>query len=224
MQTRQHNIYSRELTRQNYDRLSRYYDWLTLGPERKIQQEGITRLQVLEGESVLEVGFGTGRTLVSLAQAAGDTGRIYGIDLSPGMLQTARMKVKRAGLEDRIELVEGDAVRLPFVQNSMDAVFMSFTLELFTDEEIMVVLTECRRVLKTGGRICLVSLSASRSGCLSSIYKWAHRAFPSVVDCRPIYPREAVQSAGFSEIQSVLRYVWGLPVEIVSAVNYESAL
>jgi ubiquinone/menaquinone biosynthesis C-methylase UbiE len=210
---------TREQVRANYDRLSHVYDWFTMGPERKLQQEGLARLQVHAGESVLEIGFGTGRGLVILAHSVGSTGSVYGIDLSAGMLQVAASRLAGAGLADRVELKQADAVELPYLDSSLDAVFMSFTLELFDTPEISMVLKECRRVLCPGGRICLVALSNTRPGLALAIYEWAHRTFPLLVDCRPIFATEALQQAEFAEVQTVQRSLWGLAVESVCALN-----
>lgn len=68
-------------------------------------------------------------------------------------------KLEKASAADRVSLACGDAATLPFINESFDLVFMSFSLELFDAPEIPVVLSEGKRVLKTGGVFCVVGLS-----------------------------------------------------------------
>ena len=149
---------SRAVARLAYDRASR---WSRVEEpfERRAVAAGLGLLRVQPGERVLELGCGAGGALVALARAVGGAGRVVGLDLSPGMLRLAAARLRRAGLADRAELVVADATAVPFADASFDAVFMSFTLELFDTPEIPLVLAECRRVLRPGGRIGVVSLS-----------------------------------------------------------------
>jgi len=143
---------------------------------------------------------------------------VYGIDISEGMLEVARERVLGSGLAERVELQCGDATALPFAPEFFDAVFMSFTLELFDTPEIPVVLRECRRALKVGGRLCIVAMSRQgKERLMVKLYEWAHRKIPGYVDCRPIYVGEAIEQAGFQVVEVINNSIWGLPVEIVKA-------
>jgi demethylmenaquinone methyltransferase/2-methoxy-6-polyprenyl-1,4-benzoquinol methylase len=201
-----------------YDRLSRWYDWLSASSEQPLTELGLKKLSVSAGEIVLEIGYGTGHALLALAAATGDGGRVIGIDISRGMSKVASQKIIRADFSRRITLQQGDATSLPFGANVLDAIFISFTLELFDTPEIPVVLDECRRGLKSGGRICVVAMARDIHENLPvRIYEWLHKYMPVYVDCRPIYVQSALAQAGF-QIQDVTRkWMWGLPVEICLA-------
>jgi demethylmenaquinone methyltransferase/2-methoxy-6-polyprenyl-1,4-benzoquinol methylase len=202
----------------SYDKMSRWYDKLAGSSEKKFVDAGLQKLCAQEGEIVLEIGFGTGHGIVALAQSVGDSGKVYGIDISEGMFDITQARVSEGGLSKRVELKRGDAVSLPFAGSFFDAVFMSFTLELFDTPEIPTVLHECQRVLRNSGRICVVAMSKKRkAGLLMRIYEWAHEEFPRWVDCRPIFAQAALEEAGFRTADATEVSMWGLPVEVVLA-------
>jgi ubiquinone/menaquinone biosynthesis C-methylase UbiE len=255
---------------ESYTRLSKWYDRLG-GSEAPHIAEGLRLLDVQPGECVLEVGFGTGRSLIALAHAVGSTGRVIGIDLSPGMIAVAREQVRKscpnvvighpddpmashansdngfpprpvreAGARlatargndivpatgfppktrgnDIVALHRGSALHLPYAAASFDAVFSTFMLDLIDTPDILIVLSEMRRVLKPGGRVGLVSMSKACAGnVVLKVYERFHRWLPKLIDCRPIYLQSAVESAGLHCQAHQTRSMWGIPVEIVVA-------
>lgn len=213
---------SKEQAKQTYDRISRFYDYLPGAFERKYAEIALERLSVQEGETVLEIGFGPGHCLKWIAQSVGQTGKVYGIDISSGMLKVAKRKLEKAQLINRVELYCGDAANLPYDDSTFDAAFMSFTLELFDTPEIPRVLEEVKRVLKPAGRLGLVSMSREDGkSTLLRLYEWAHRKWPKYVDCRPIYVEASLIDAGY-KIQSMQKVrLMGLPGEIVVGVKDE---
>ena len=109
---------------------------------------------------------------------------------------------------------------MPFEDGFFDGIFMSFTLELFPDDEIPVVLKECMRVLKSGGRLCVACMSKKgKQTTMMKLYVWSHKKYPGFVDCRPIFAGQAVESAGFNIANSTLMSMWGLPVEILLGIK-----
>jgi ubiquinone/menaquinone biosynthesis C-methylase UbiE len=210
---------SKEETRNYYDRIAKIYDLMADHSEAPARQAGLELLAVQPGEKVLEVGFGTGHCLVALAQAVGPTGKVYGIDISDAMHQHAEENLQKAGLADRAELTCGDGLRLPYAAGSLDAIFMSFTLELFDTPEILLFLAECKRVLRQGGRIAVVGMSKKEGhGVVFHLCEWTHKYFPNFVDCRPIFVARALEEAGFRvQNQEHLR-IW-VPVEAVLAIK-----
>jgi len=207
-------------TRTNYDRLSRWYDLIAGSSERTFALRGLARLALRPGERVLEIGAGTGALLAELARHVGPNGAAWGVDLSLGMCRVAHARLARDGMLSRTAPVCGDAVWLPCPAAAFDAIFMSFTLELFPDAEIAQVLAECRRVLRPDGRVGVVALAQTgEPGLMSRLYAWAHRRFPAIVDCRPLPLAPILAEHGFRVTAVTAGSLWGLPVEIVLAAS-----
>ncbi|MDH5506169.1 MAG: methyltransferase domain-containing protein [Anaerolineae bacterium] len=209
---------SKQAARASYNRLSRGYDLLAGASEKRYRNAGLAMLAAQPGETILEIGFGTGQALLRLAAAIGPGGQVYGIDISDGMLALAQARLQRAGLTGRASLHCGDAANLPYEDHFFDAIFISFTLELFDTPEIPALLAECRRVLRPGGRLAVVSLAKPAQPTLAvSIYEWFHHNAPALVDCRPIYTRRSLEQAGFHIMQAARMSMWRLPVDIILA-------
>ncbi|MBZ6497061.1 methyltransferase domain-containing protein [Haloterrigena longa] len=166
---------------------------------------------------MFEVGFGTGRALVSFADSVGSTGRVVGLDSSSGMCAVARERVVEADVADRVSLLQGDAERLPLDGDAFDTVFASFTLELFDTPALPVVLGGWRRVLRDDGRLGVVALSKRDAGSVTRAYERLHEAVPRYADCRPVFVRELLEEAGFAVVEAETYPLWGLTIEIVVA-------
>ncbi len=208
-----------EIARHFYDRISGVYDSLADTSERDARSLGLRLLAPSGPEKVLEIGFGTGHAIVEIAEHLAGEGRVFGIDVSQGMLDIAQKRVEGSGLGNRVaELRLADAQKLPYASGSFDAVFASFTLELFSDSEIPVVLGEISRVLRSGGRLGVVSMS-ERNGNTAAIdfYRFLHRHFPHIIDCRPIDVTAYLERAGFEVKVCESVSIWGLPVSAVVA-------
>jgi len=209
---------SRKDAASNYDRMSRWYDLIAGGSEAKLRTRGLRMLKPGDGEIVLEIGPGTGDVLLSLAESVGRSGKVYGVDISKGMIGISRGKMGKSGLSSRVGLLRGDGASLPFMGRVFDAVFMSFTLELFTPLDLPVVLGECLRVLQQDGRICVVSMSKTgRSSLVMRLYEWMHRRFPKYIDCRPIFLKDVLEGSGFRVVDRDEVRLWGLAVEVAIA-------
>jgi len=200
----------------SYDRISGFYDYFAGLFERKFRDKALEQLNFKKGETVLEIGFGTGHCLEDVTKRVGKNGKVYGIDISQRMLDITRKRLKKGGLG--AELYCGDAIIMPYKDNMFDAVFMSFALELFDTPEIPTVLKEIKRVLKPKGRLGVASmLKEDGESRLLKLYEWAHKKFPKYVDCRPIYVEQSIKDAGYSIKGKEKVKLFGLPVEIVVA-------
>jgi demethylmenaquinone methyltransferase / 2-methoxy-6-polyprenyl-1,4-benzoquinol methylase len=209
-----------ETARRNYNRLSRWYDRLAGGFEARFRDVGLVRLAARPGESVLELGPGTGLALLALAQDVGPAGRVAAIDISEQMLDRCRRRLDRAGVLDRVELRQGDARKLPWPDHCFDAAFASFAMETFAPASLAIVLAELRRVLKPGGRICVTAMSADgRDTLMMHLYRWSHRLLPKLVDCAPISLASLLGQAGFEVRNQEVENRWGLNVAVAVGLN-----
>lgn len=205
--------------KERYDKISRFYDYFAGVFEKKYRNMTLERLDIKRGQTVLEIGFGTGHCLKQMAESVGEEGRVYGIDISSGMLEVSKQRLEEAGLLDRVKLYCGDALKMPYGDNKFDAVFMSFTLELFDTPEIPKVLDKIERVLKANGRLGVVSMSKEDGdSILLRMYEWIHKKFPKYADCRPIYIEQSIKDAGFEIEYKEKVKLFGLPGEIVIGV------
>lgn len=146
--------YDAELVRARYNRLARIFvlfEWLFWLP-KGIRQKAVERLELAVGSSVLEVGCGTGRNLSLLSQAVGRGGRVYGVDLSEGMLREAEELCAREGF-DNVTLIRSDAARYA-VPEEVDAVL--FSLSYATMSHHKEVLRHAWHQLRAGGRLVIM--------------------------------------------------------------------
>ncbi len=135
-----------------FDRISARYDclndWISLGMHRRWKRFACAALQLQPGMRALDVCTGTGDLAGLLLSAVGETGQVDGLDFSPDMLTVAR---QRFADDARIRFVQGDALALPYPDDTFDGVTISFGLRNVTN--IPQALSEMRRVLKPGGRL-----------------------------------------------------------------------
>src|SRR5262245_34868258 len=142
---------------------ARYYDlmaWLLMfGREGAFREKVIDRARLNPGESVLDVGCGTGTLAIAAKRRVGSMGKVYGIDASLEMISRASKKARRAGLEIvfKNEVVEA----LPFPDAHFDAVLSTLMLHHLPLKTRKQCAHEMRRVLKPGGRALAVDFGGT---------------------------------------------------------------
>ncbi|MCD9021203.1 demethylmenaquinone methyltransferase [Cohnella silvisoli] len=114
------------------------------------------KMEVKPGQSSLDLCCGTCDWTIALAKASGN-GRTVGLDFSRNMLDIGQAKIDKLGLGDQITIVHGNAMELPFPDNSFDFVTIGFGLRNVPD--IIKTLKEMKRVVKPGGKIVCLELS-----------------------------------------------------------------
>jgi ubiquinone/menaquinone biosynthesis C-methylase UbiE len=138
----------------------RRYDlqmWLrTLGRERAFRREILDLAGLAEGESVLDIGCGTGSLALAAKRRVGPSGSVHGIDPSPEMVERARSKARRAKLDVRLEAGVAQELELP--DASVDVVFAMLVLHHLPHDALLGAGREIQRVLTPGGRFLAVDI------------------------------------------------------------------
>ncbi len=198
-----------------FSRLAPVYElwarWVEPAPRRRVLE--LARVQ--DGESVLEVATGTGVQLVALGQR-NRLGRTVGVDFAPGMVRRTRRRLRSARLQG-VELVHGDARRLPFDDATFDLVTNEYMLNLMPHADIRVALAEFQRVLKPGGRLVVSNMTKGerpQEQIWDALYAGGIDVF---VNCRGVLAEPLLRELGFQEIEREFMVPMLFPTEIVVA-------
>lgn len=190
-------VYSTSEIARKYNRFSRWYDLSEGVFELFIWRDRRRLLSNVRGK-VLEVGVGTGRNLGYYPSGC----RITGIDVSGGMLERARKKVARLGVN--AVLKKGDVERLPFKNGSFD--FVVDTLGLCTYSNPVAVLREMKRVCKDDGRILLLEHGVSDRKWVRNLQERREGRHYESFGCSLLRNHEAlVRDAGLKIVRSERR-------------------
>ena len=158
--------------------------WLiSLGRESAFRQKQIDLAGIAPGETVLDVGCGTGTLAIAAKRRVGDSGRVYGIDASPEMIARARKKASKAGLELKFEAAAIEA--LPFPDATFDVVLSTVMLHHLPDQARQQGLREIRRILKPGGRLFAVDFGGSVSERHSRVGRHSNHAHFDILQLIP---------------------------------------
>jgi demethylmenaquinone methyltransferase/2-methoxy-6-polyprenyl-1,4-benzoquinol methylase len=150
---------------QKYDLLNRL---LSGGTDRRWRKKAIKILQKDQPQTLLDIATGTGDMAI-MAAAMLPSCRITGMDISEGMLEVGRKKIKAQKLEEVIELLKGDGEAINAGDNSFDAVMVAFGVRNFQD--LRKGLSEMRRVLRPGGKMMILEFSKPKNPIIAPWYR-----------------------------------------------------
>ena len=153
-------------TRKIYDVHAMFYDATFGRLVRKRIARAIGHMNIQPDDKVLDLGIGTG---VSLDYYPTDRGRVFGIDLSGGMLRKAREKIRDTN-RPNATVFQADALHLPFAPDTFDHVFISHVISVVSDPYRLV--QEAQRVAKPGARIVIVNHFQSTNRFIAMVEKW----------------------------------------------------
>ena len=162
----------KEQVAEMFDNISHRYDFLnhflSLGIDILWRKKAIRQLEKDQPKLILDIATGTGDFAIEALALNPD--KVIGVDISAGMLEYGKKKMKKKGLEDRIELQMGDSEKLLFKDNNFDAVIVSFGVRNF--ENLVKGLTDMHRVLKPGGKTVIVEFSRPTIFPMKQLYSF----------------------------------------------------
>jgi len=191
-------------TAADYDRIESMLAWGT-GP--RYRREALLRAGLKPGMKVLDVGVGTGLVAAQACALVGDPSLVTGIDPSPGMMAAGNLPAAMV-------MIEGRAESLPFPDNQFDFLSMGYALRHISD--LSTAFKEFERVLKPGGRLCLLEITRPRS----RVAQWLLKAY-----MRSLIPLITRFISGKQDTATIWRYFWDSieacvpPSDVVAALN-----
>jgi ubiquinone/menaquinone biosynthesis C-methylase UbiE len=142
---------------------------LSLGGERTYREKTLELARLRAGESVLDVGCGTGTLAIAAKRRVGPAGKVFGIDASPEMIARAHKKAKKAAADVVFENAFVES--LPFPDATFDVVLSTTMLHHLPDKARRQCLHEVARVLKPAGRLLAVDFGGPVSETRSWVAK-----------------------------------------------------
>jgi demethylmenaquinone methyltransferase/2-methoxy-6-polyprenyl-1,4-benzoquinol methylase len=166
-----------------FDRIAGVYDLMntamTAGLHHRWRERAAAAARVRPGSRVLDVATGTGDLAIELARRVSPGGEVVGSDFAEGMLARARAKTAAngSGVQPRFEW--GDALELPYADDTFDAATVGFGARNFDD--LAAGLAEMVRVVAPGGRVVVLEITTPTRAPLSVFYRlWFDRMVPAI--------------------------------------------
>jgi ubiquinone/menaquinone biosynthesis C-methylase UbiE len=169
--------------------------WLLTGGRERAFRERLIELAAVEpGDSVLDIGCGTGTLAIVSTRHVGPTGSVYGIDASPQMIARATQKARKAGAPAVFQLAAAE--RLPFPDARFDVVLSTLMFHHLPRNTRKQCTTEIRRVLKRQGRVLVVDFGKpqARHGLLAHFHRHGHVAVEDI--------ESVLTNAGFTTVRT----------------------
>jgi ubiquinone/menaquinone biosynthesis C-methylase UbiE len=173
-----------------------YMNRITLGRENSLREMTVKLAQVKPGDCVLEVGCATGTLTLAAKRQAGQSGKVFGIDIIPGMIEVSQRKAAQVKLDVTFQL--GSIETIPFPENHFDVVMCSFMIFHMSEEVRRKGIAEIYRVLKPQGRLMVLDLALPTYPLSRAIAK-VLLGFMLKHDLKELLPM--MESSGFSGIQ-----------------------
>ncbi|WP_313890992.1 demethylmenaquinone methyltransferase [Psychrobacillus sp.] len=151
----------------NYDSMNSV---ISFQQHKTWRKDTMKAMNVQKGDKALDVCCGTADWTIAIAQETGESGKVVGLDFSQNMLNVGKEKVKHIS---QIELIQGNAMELPFEDNSFDFVTIGFGLRNVPNYK--QVLQEMNRVVKPGGMVVCLETSHPDSKLFNGVFRFYFR-------------------------------------------------
>lgn len=186
-----------------------YMKRITLGREDALRKMTVNLAQIKQGDSVLEIGCATGSLSLAAKRQAGKEGRVFGIDIIPGMIEVSMKKAAQANMDVSFQV--GNIQDIPFPDEHFDIVMCSFMIFHMSEKVRNNGIKEIFRVLKPNGKLLVLDLALPPNKVSRGILK-LFLGFMLKHDLEELKP--IMESSGFSQIEiSLAKYrVLGLPI------------
>ena len=193
------------------------HDGLAVLVESRARAFAIERAGIVDGMNILEVAAGTGLTFRELLRR-NPSGHTTGVDITPAMLRRARRRARRSGTTS-YTLMHCDAYALDFPDAAFDLVMNSYMFDLLPETDFVPVLEEFRRVLRPGGRLVQINMTAGRAW-YNRIWEGLYRLHPALLGgCRGVCMAPYLEQAGFVDVERVYISQRTFPSEVVWGTN-----
>lgn len=157
-----------------FDAIAARYDLLnhllSAGIDSRWRRRAIRSLSLGGRERVLDLCTGTADLAIAARVARPPAARVIGVDFAGEMLRVGRQKLRRRNLAGAVTLVRGDALRVPVVDRSMDAVTIGFGIR--NVEDTAAACAEIYRVLAPGGRVAILEFAIPTAPSIRAVYLW----------------------------------------------------
>lgn len=158
--------------KETFNSIAKRYDLMnslmTLGMDQRWRRQVVQRVGAGHAKQIIDVCCGTGQLSMELAQAVGPAGRIIGLDFSENMLQVGREQLEKSSLSEVIRFVQGDAMHLPFGDNSFDGATVGWGLRNLPD--LRQGIREMVRVVKPGGKVVSLDMAKPTLPFFKQVY------------------------------------------------------
>jgi len=217
-------IFTKGGAEKKYHTTSKCYHLIMGVFEIKPNTEALQMADISPAEQVLDVAFGTGWILEKLIPLVGSATYVHAIDFARGMHKETQKRLHNKNLENRVMLLQGNVLTMPYKPGSFDVLFASFILDIQSCEDIQRFLCESKRVLRPNGRLIIVAMTKEGAGIqriARCFYEWFYPFWPTIfgyrVSSRPLYIKQEIINAGFSILKEKLTYIayFHFPIQIV---------